>query len=198
MSESNYRRLRKLGITGRDTPTCFIAACDRIAPPARVEAMTYLLYTGYVETHDNMPKKARNPAYIDILNVLAPDLGLDTHKDFGFDNVNTARQLGQLVKMCFRRDIGVVLDIDAFDPNYDAPGGDYCHAVGLVLVNLEPARFILRSTYLPRGLGGVLTPTDVFAWLQHQDQKKEPYIKRYPFNNANITTFPIYRPPEAS
>ncbi len=197
MSERNYQRLRKKGVTGPHTSTCFIAAFDRITPPAQVDPLTYLLYNGYAEVHDRVPKKLRNDFFVQIMDKLAPDLGLDTHKDFDYENVKTARQLGHLVKACFKREIRMVFDIHIPNPGMDVTEDD-THGVGLIPVSLEPARFILRSTYVPRGFGGVIAPTELFDLLAHQDPKTDPYMKKYPFNDANVTTFPIYRPPEAS
>lgn len=44
MSKSNYRRCVRLGVTGRNTETCFPGAVDQLLPGCRVSPEYYKWY----------------------------------------------------------------------------------------------------------------------------------------------------------
>lgn len=172
MSKSNYRRCVGLGVTGKNTSTCFPASIDKIIPHIQVPPDYYLHYEQVMRTYNQTPDRQKNPILKKLYDELGDSLDAD---DFIFLRVKVADQLREIVGNAMRSKLGIVIDVNH--------GGE-THSLGLELVNRKLGHFVLNSTHVPKDLWGPLTVNKIY---KHMAQPDEPYRVRYPFNDANIT-----------
>jgi len=160
---------------------------------------TYLAYIGYCIADGNILKHKRNELATVAMSMMAQDVGLDSWKDIGFENVRTERELTLLIRSLFKAGCAVIVDVDApFDHTIGSPNDEIVrysqdaepHAAGLVPVSVSDESFTIASSWVPKTLTGVLTPEDLFGEIIHHTDVPTAHK----FNDANVSFFPIYQP----
>lgn len=172
MSKSNYRRCVGLGVTGRNTSTCFPAAVDKIFPHKRVDADYYKHYDNFMLQYDKLPSRQKNPALKKLYSELRDCIDAD---EFTYERVTTLDELRDVVRYAMREKLGVVIDIEH---------GTDAHSLSLEVVSRKLGHFVLNSTHVPYKLQGIVTLGYLFPLIV---QPKDPHSVRYPFSNANVT-----------
>lgn len=177
MSKSNYRRCVGLGVTGKDTSTCFPASIDKLLPNCRVSPEYYRHYETVMRKFDSLPSRQKNPELKKLYGELQDCLDSD---ELQFERVSVLDELRDVVRYALKEKLGVVIDIDF---------GEDAHSLGLEVVNRKLGHFVLQSTHVPHALRGVVTLGYIFPNIAQPD---EPHRVRYPFNDANVTLVPAY------
>lgn len=172
MSKSNYRRCVGLGVTGKNTSTCFPASVDKILPQCKVDAEYYRHYDLAMQRYEKLPSRRQNPALKELYSDLRECIGSD---ELIFRRVEVLEELRDVVRAALRDRIGITVDTTF---------GDETHSLGLEVINRKLGHFVLVSTHVPHQLRGIVTLGYLFP---HISQPEEPHRVRYPFTDANVT-----------
>lgn len=172
MSKTNYRRCVGLGVTGKNTSTCFPASIDKIIPHIKVEPDYYLHYEQVMKKYDKLQPRQQNPTLKLLYSELADCIDAD---ELIFKRVECLDELRDLVRLALKEKMGFIIDTTL---------GNDAHSLGLEVVNRKLGHFVLNSTHVPHELRGVVTLGYLFP---HIAQPKEPHRVRYPFADANVT-----------
>lgn len=181
MSVSSYRKNVWLGVTNKDTDTCYPAALEQISPGFRLDPSTYAHYRHFIGSFDRM--RAAKPYRMSqklesLIGEITLQLGCEPD-DVRFERVDTYREFSNCVRTFLRHDYRVAVDLSIEGVR------DEAHPVGLV--QYDEDSFKLVSNWVPLGLGGFVTKREIF---ENMDFANEPFRIRYPFNAANITALP--------
>lgn len=179
MSIASYKRNVKRGVTGPYSDTCFPSALEQLSPysmPPRV----YTEYKEFVDWWGNFSKTQRakhNEECKEMFDHILRPLGGLSCEDVLFKRARTVLGFTRIVLSLLREDYQIAVDVRTY-------GGT--HTVGLLPTG-DPEYFMLLSTYIPKRLEGPVTLSHVGSCLV---QPTDPFIARYPFNDANITALP--------
>lgn len=172
MSKSNYRRCVGLGVTGKNTSTCFPASVDKIFSHLRIDPDYYSHYDNVMKNYEKLPSRKQNPTlkhlYEDMQNCIGSD-------ELIFIRINYLDELREIVRTAMKEKLGIIVDTTI---------GEDAHSLGLEVVNRKLGHFVLNSTHVPHDLRGVVTLGYIFP---HIAQPKEPHRVKYPFTDANVT-----------
>ena len=173
MSKTNYWRCVQLGVTGKNTSTCFPAAIDKLLPHRRVTPDYYEHYDTAMQDLSSLPKRQWNPLFAGLFRELEDLLDADP---FSYVRVRSRLELIELVRTSLREEKIVILDLTVDEKT--------THGVGAELVDARRGWYRLQSTNIPPVLRGLVTMGYVFDELH---QSHEPPRIRYPFNDTNVT-----------
>jgi hypothetical protein len=197
MSEHSYLKKVQMGLTGPEAclPVCYPTAFDRLSE-YEVKTQTYMAYMGAVAIDETTILKSKKNSLMTVaMDMIAVDVGLDSWRDLGFDNITNRRSFAKMLRHMVKQGYGVILDVDtateadlaAMDQTKVYKPEDDPHAVGLISLDDQGEVFRLKSSWLPKHMKGPQTAHNIYEQLVHQTC---PSWNVFPFHDANVTFFP--------
>lgn len=189
MSVSSYRLNVAKGVTGASTYTCFPAALEQVSPSHRFDPEVYLRYKDtidLVESFEGQDLRKKNPILRDLYADLAERLGCH-YGDILFERLRSIGEFSERVIELLDSSHRVVVDIMTEGCHGGSNG--FVHSVGISPVgDICNGLVRLRSTWVPKQLSGVVGLESVYP---HLSQLNDPPRKRFEFNDANMSAFPL-------
>lgn len=178
MSKTNYRRCVGLGVTGRNTETCFPAAIDQLMSNCRVSPDYYEWYSRAMKLVFALNKREVNP----FLKDLYSDLEDEIDGELRYEVADSPQNLRKFARAALRAGGAIVVDLAHVESK------NVTHAVGLEPVDPQCAKYRLRSTNIPYPLRGVVSNERIFSFM-HKPRGAQGLW--YPFDNANVTLIDV-------
>lgn len=185
MSKANYRRCVAMGLTGRNTDTCFVASNDQLLPRQNVSPEFYKKYAKFMLHLTKLPKRQINPEMKKLYDSFAVDLRLDSSEDFSFERVSSLRELVACLRHYTRHGFACSVDVEvsAHERVYEKD----THSLGIEPLEDTYEIVRLHSTHIPRELLKVVHVEEIFEAINYPN---EDFRVRYPFNEANFCAIP--------
>lgn len=186
MSLPSYNRNLECGATGPGTPTCWSGCLEQMFPRGELYPEHHNVYGEFVIEYNDLSCIERfiaNPRFGEVFNHVVGKLCRKTWEDCEFKKPMSASALGRYLNQYVYDGYKVVLELDVEDES---------HAVGVKPTGYY-SEFKLTSTWLPKELEGIVTPTQLF---KHLIKPEDFYIpSKYwrdpsPFDYATLLAIP--------